>query len=50
MGVLLRPLTRPLVTAPPRVTAPMVGSNAPCLADVGVGTFVALVLTICEIE
>ena len=50
MGVLLRPLSRPLATVHPRVTAPMVGSDAPCVAGVGVGTVVALVLTICEIE
>ena len=48
--VLLRPLPQLLATAPPRATAPMVGSDAPCLAGVGVGTVVALVLTICEIE
>ena len=48
--VLLRPLQRPLATAPPRATTPMFGSDAPCLAGVGVGSVVALVLTICEIE
>ena len=42
--------TRTLATTPPRATAPMVGSDAPCLAGVGVGTVVALVLTIYEIE
>ena len=39
-GVLLRPLPRPLATAPPRVTAPMIG----------VSTVGSLVLTIYEIE
>ena len=42
--------SRPLATAPPRATAPMVGSDSACLASVGVGKVVALVLTICEIE
>ena len=50
VGILLRPLPRPLDSAPHRVTAPMVGSDAPCLAGVGVGTVNALVLTIWEIE
>ena len=35
--VLPRPLPRPLVTAPLRATAPVAGSDAPCLAGVGVG-------------
>ena len=49
--VLPRPLPRPLVTTPLRATAPVAGSDASCLADVGVGAVVvSLVLTICEIE
>ena len=48
--VLPRPLPRPLATAPLRATAPAAGSDASCLADVGVGAVVALVLTICKIE
>ena len=48
--VLPRTLPRPLVTAPLRATALVAGSDASCLAGVGVGTVVALVLTICEIE
>ena len=50
--VLPRPLPRPLATAPVRATAPVAGSDASCLAGVGVGVgaVVALVLTICEIE
>ena len=48
--VLPRPLPRPLATAPLRATSPVVGSDASCLAGVGVGAVVALVLTICEIE
>ena len=48
--VLPRPLPRPLVTTPLRVTAPVAGSDASCLAGVGVGAVVALVLTICKIE
>ena len=49
--VLPRPLPRPLATTPLRATAPMAGSDASCLADVGVGAVVvALVLTICKIE
>ena len=48
--VLLRPLPRPLATAPLRATAPVDGSDASFLAGVDVGTVVALVLTICEIE
>ena len=50
MGVYLRPLPQPFATALPQVTAPMVGSHAPCLAGVDVGTVVALFLTIYEIE
>ena len=46
--VLPRPLPRPLATTP--LTAPVAGSDASCLAGVGVGAVVALVLTICEIE
>ena len=45
-----RTLPRPLATAPLRATAPVAGSDAFCLASVGVGAVVALVLTICEIE
>ena len=48
--VLPRPLPRPLATTPLRATAPMAGSDASCLAGVGVGAVVALVLTICKIE
>ena len=48
--VLLRPLPWPLATAPLRVTVSVAGSDASCLAGVGVGAVVALVLTICEIE
>ena len=48
--VLPRPLPRPLATTPLRATAPVAGSDASCLAGVGVGAVVALVLTICEIE
>ena len=50
--VLPRPLPRPLAAALPRATAPVAGSDAPCSAGdgVGVGVFIALVLTICEIE
>ena len=48
--VLPRPLPRPLATALPRATAPVAGSDASCLADIGVGAVVALVLTIREIE
>ena len=48
--VLPRPLPRPIATVPLRATAPVAGSDAPSLAGVGVGTVVALVLAICEIE
>ena len=48
--VLPRPLPRPLAATLPRATAPVAGSDAYCLADVGVGAVVALVLTIREIE
>ena len=48
--VLPRPQPRPLAATLPRATTPVDGSDASCLADVGVGTVVALVLTICEIE
>ena len=48
--VLPRPLPRPLAATLPLATTPVVGSDAPCLAGVGVRTLVALVLTICEIE
>ena len=48
--VLPRPLPRPLATAPLRATALVAGSDSSCLAGVGVGAVVALVLTICEIE
>ena len=49
--VLTRPLPRPLATTPLRATAPVDGSDASYLADVGVGAVVvALILTICEIE
>ena len=48
--VLPRPLPRPLVVVLPGATAPVAGSDASCLADVGVGAVVALVLTIREIE
>ena len=48
--VLPRPLPRPLATAPLRATVLVAGSDASCLAGVGVGAVVALVLTICEIE
>ena len=48
--VLPRPLPRPLAATLPRATAPVAGSDASCLAGVGVGAVVALVLTICEIE
>ena len=48
--VLPRPLPRPLAATLARATAPVVGSDASCLADVGVGAVIALVLTICEIE
>ena len=48
--VLPRPLPRPLVATLPRATAPVAGSDASCLAGVGFGAVVALVLTICEIE
>ena len=49
--VLPRPLPWPLATTPLRATAPVAGSDASCLAGVGVGVgaVVALVLTICEI-
>ena len=47
--VLPRPLPRPLAATLPRATSPVAGSDASCLADVGVGAAVALVLTICEI-
>ncbi|KAG5629145.1 hypothetical protein H5410_000862, partial [Solanum commersonii] len=43
LGLLPRPLPRPLAIAPPRGAAPIVGSGAPCLA--GVAIVVALVLT-----
>ena len=45
-----RPLPRPLAATLPRATAPVAGSVVSCLADVGVGVVVALVLTICERE
>ena len=48
--VLPRPLPRPLATTPLRATVSVDGSDASCLAEVGVGAVVALVLTICEIE
>ena len=48
--VLPRPLPRPLAATLPRATAPVAGSGASCLADVGVGAVVALVLTIRKIE
>ena len=48
--VLPRPLLRPLATSPLRATVSVAGSDASCLAGAGVGTVVALVLTICEIE
>ena len=48
--ILPRTLPRPLATAPLRATAPVAGSDASCLAGVGVDTVVALVLTICEIK
>ena len=43
-------LPRPLAAALPRATAPVAGSDAPCLAGAGVGAVVALDLTIYEIE
>ena len=43
-------LPRPLAATLPRATAPVAGLDASCLADVGVGAVVALVLTIHEIE
>ena len=46
--VLPRPLPRPLAAVLPRATAPVAGSVVSCLAGVGVGVVVALVLTICE--
>ena len=48
--VLPRPIPRRLAATLPRATAPVAGSDASCLADVGVGADVALVLTIREIE
>ena len=48
--VLPRPLPRPLAAVLHRATAPVAGSVVSCLADVGVGLVVALVLTICERE
>ena len=48
--VLPRPLPRPLAATLPQAIAPVAGSDASCLADVGVGVVVALVLTICKIE
>ena len=48
--VLPRPLPRPLATVPLRATVSVAGSDASCLASVGVTAVVALVLTICEIE
>ena len=48
--VLPRPLPRPLAATLSQATAPVAGSDASCLADVGVGAVVALVLTIREIE
>ena len=48
--VLLRPLSRPLATAPLGATVSVAGSDASCLADVDVGAVVALVITICKIE
>ena len=48
--VLPRPLPRPLAATLLRATTPVAGSDASCLADVGVGADVALVLTIREIE
>ena len=48
--VLPRPLPRPLVITPFRATIPVAGSDASCLADVGVGAVVTLVLTISETE
>ena len=48
--VLPRPLPRPLAAVLPRATAPVAGSDAYFLADVGVGAVVALVLTIRERE
>ena len=51
VDVLSRSLPRTLATAPLRATAPVAGSDASCLADVGIGAVVvALVLNICEIE
>ena len=49
-GVLPRPLPRPLAAVLLRATAPVAGSVVSCLAGVGVGVVVALVLTICERE
>ena len=48
--VLPRPLPRPLAAVLPRATTPVAGSVVSCLAGVGVGVVVALVLTICERE
>ena len=48
--VLPRPLPRPIAATLPRATSPVAGSDGSCLADVDVGTVVALVLTICEIK
>ena len=48
--VLPRPLPRPLAAVLPRATAPVAGSVVSCLAGVGVGVVIALVLTICERE
>ena len=48
--VLTRPLPRPLAVVLPRATAPVAGSVVSCLAVVGVGVVVALVLTICQRE
>ena len=44
--VLPRPLPRSLATTPLRATASVAGSDASCLAGVGVGAVVVLVLTI----
>ena len=49
-NVLPRPLPWPLAATLPRATAPVAGSDVSCLADVGVGAVVALVITICKIE